>query len=93
MNWSPTPSDAFLGDVQGTVLIGLKRGGGDTYTLQIRDDGIGLPDDFDIHRTKFPRSDISANPSTPAQGPISDELRRWHLVRYHLLRPVVDYLL
>ncbi|MEE2873706.1 MAG: hypothetical protein VX893_12435 [Candidatus Latescibacterota bacterium] len=46
MNWSPTPSDAFLGHAQSTVLIGMKRGGDDTYTLQIRDDGIGLPNDL-----------------------------------------------
>ena len=58
------------------LYIAPDRGQPDRYVTHVVQSGIGLPDDFDIHRTKSPRSDISANPRAPAQEPIRNERRR-----------------
>ena len=42
---------AFPDDRQGTVLVELRCGEYDSYALAVRDDGIGLPADFDIRRS------------------------------------------
>jgi two-component sensor histidine kinase len=39
---------AFPGDREGNLRIILKRAGGDTIELKISDDGVGIPDGFNM---------------------------------------------
>ncbi|MBN1939300.1 MAG: PAS domain-containing protein [Candidatus Aminicenantes bacterium] len=39
---------AFPGDRKGEILVGLRRSGEEEYVLTVRDDGVGLPPDFDL---------------------------------------------
>ncbi|MCX7021434.1 MAG: PAS domain S-box protein [bacterium] len=43
---------AFPDDRKGIISIGLKAAGNDDYTLLVADDGVGIPDDFDLENTK-----------------------------------------
>ena len=42
---------AFKEGQKGTIEIAMKRSAGDTITLSLKDDGIGIPDDVDIYKT------------------------------------------
>jgi len=39
---------AFPGNRKGEIIIGLRRTGGEEYVLTVRDDGVGLPPNFDL---------------------------------------------
>ena len=43
---------AFPDDREGQIWIDLQKGEAHQCTVQIKDDGIGLPPDFDIHRAQ-----------------------------------------
>ncbi|MFA7159308.1 MAG: PAS domain S-box protein [Kiritimatiellia bacterium] len=43
---------AFPGNNQGKIALSMSADGGDHYLLVVSDNGVGLPDDFDCHKTK-----------------------------------------
>ena len=63
---------AFPDNRQGTIWLSLKRNGGDKeYILTIRDNGIGVPENIDIHNTKTLGMQLVVNlTETQLQGKI-----------------------